>query len=61
MKGVDDFVRQGYREKISFKELWEGLHDVRRRLFIVSDDNHCRFSAWTYAKRRYIELADTYD
>jgi len=38
-----------------------GLHDVRRGLFIVSDDNHCRFSAWTYAKRRYIELVDAYD
>ena len=59
MKIVDDFMRQGYREGISFKELWEGYMIFGEDPFIVSDDDSCRFSAWTYAKQRCRELTGT--
>jgi hypothetical protein len=53
-------MRQGYREEISFKELWEGYMMFGEDPFIVSDDINCRFSAWTYAKQRCRELTGTY-
>jgi hypothetical protein len=53
-------MRQGYREGISFKELWEGYMMFDEDPFIVSDDANCRFSAWTYAKQRCRELTHTH-
>ncbi len=60
MNIVDDFMRRGYREGISFKELWEGYMMFGEDPFIVSDDANCRFSAWTYAKQRCRELTDAH-
>ena len=57
MQIVDEFFRQGYREGISFKELWEGYMLYGEDPFIQSDDPDCHFSAWTYAKQRCKELA----
>ena len=56
MKIVDDFMRQRYREGISFKEMWEGYMMFGEDPFIESDDSNCKFSAWTYAKQRCREL-----
>jgi hypothetical protein len=56
MKIVDDFMRQGYREGIGFKEMWEGYMMFGEDPFIVTYDPKCKFSAWTYAKQRCREL-----
>ena len=56
MKIVDDFMRQGYREGLTFKDMWEGYMMFGEDPFIESDDPECKFSAWSYAKERYREL-----
>jgi hypothetical protein len=56
MKIVDDFMRQGYREGVTFKEMWEGYMLFGEDPFIESEDAKCNFSAWTYAKERCREL-----
>ena len=38
IKIVDEFMRQAYRDEISFKELWEGYMMFGEDPFIVSDD-----------------------
>jgi len=53
---VDEFMEKGYRKDISFKELWEGYMMYGEDPFIQSDDPECNFSAWTYAKKRCVEL-----
>jgi len=55
-KIVDEFMNLGYSEGMSFKELWEGYMMFGEDPFIQGGDPNCRFSAWTYAKQRCIEL-----
>ncbi len=52
MKIVDDFMRQGYLEGLTFKDMWEGYMMFGEDPFIESDDPECKFSAWSYAKER---------
>jgi hypothetical protein len=47
MKIVDDFMRQGYREGVTFRDMWEGYMLYGEDPFIESDDPNCKFSAWT--------------
>ena len=56
MKIVDDFMRQGYREGLTFEDMWEGYMMFGEDPFIESDDPECKFSAWSYAKERCREL-----
>ena len=56
-KIVDEFFAIGYKEGITFKELWEGYMMFGEDPFIQSSDPNCKFSAWTYAKQRCIELS----
>jgi len=55
-KIVDDFLEKGYKKGMSFKELYEGYVGFGEDPFVFSDDETCFFSAWTYAKRRCLEL-----
>jgi hypothetical protein len=55
-KIVDDFMSKGYRNGMSFKELWEGYMMFGEDPFIESKDPECTFSAWSYAKQRCVEL-----
>ena len=55
-KIVDDFLNTGYKEGMSFKELYEGYTGFGEDPFIISDDESCFFSAWDYAKKRSVEL-----
>ncbi|MCX6649854.1 MAG: hypothetical protein NTV61_10795 [Candidatus Bathyarchaeota archaeon] len=59
MKIVDDFMRQGYREGVTFNDMWEGYMLFGEDPFIESDDPKCNFSAWTYAKERCRELTNS--
>jgi hypothetical protein len=59
MKIVDDFMRQGYREGVTFRDMWEGYMLYGEDPFIESDDPNCKFSAWTYAKDRCRELTES--
>ena len=53
---VDEFLEQGYRKGVSFKELYRGYTMFGEDPFIISVDRTCRFSAWDYAKQRCREL-----
>jgi hypothetical protein len=53
---IDEFMEKGFKEGISFKELWGGYMMFGEDPFIQSDDPKCNFSAWTYAKQRCVEL-----
>lgn len=55
-KIVDDFLEKGYKEGMSFKELYGGYTGFGEDPFIVSDDDQCFFSAWNYARKRSTEL-----
>jgi len=55
-KIVDDFLEKGYKEGMSFEELYGGYTGFGEDPFIVSDDKDCFFSAWSYAKKRSAEL-----
>ena len=55
-KIVDDYMAQRYRAGISFKEMWDGYVMFGEDPFILSNDPCCRFSAWSYAKQRCMEL-----
>jgi hypothetical protein len=55
-KIVDDFLELGYKEGISFKEMWDGYTMFGEDPFIQTTDKNCFFSAWTYAKQRCLEL-----
>jgi len=55
-KIVDDFLNTGYKDGMSFKELYEGYTGFGEDPFIISDDEACFFSAWDYAKKRSAEL-----
>ena len=55
---IDEFMNKGYKEGMSFKELWEGYMMFGEDPFIISNDTQCKFSAWTYAKQRCIELCN---
>ena len=58
-KIVDDFMSKGYRDGMSFKELWEGYMMFGEDPFIQGGGPECRFSAWSYAKQRCLELCST--
>ncbi len=58
MKMVDDFLEKGYKEGMSFKELYEGYTGFGEDPFIKTNDEKCFFSAWTYAKKRCAELCN---
>ena len=53
---INEFMNQGYKEGMSFKELWEGYMMFGEDPFIISNDSQCKFSAWAYAKQRCVEL-----
>ena len=55
-KIVDDFMSKGYRNGMSFKEMWEGYMMFGEDPFIESKDPECTFSAWSYVKQRCVEL-----
>ncbi len=55
-KIVDEFMEKGYKEGMSFEELYGGYTGFGEDPFIVSDDKSCFFSAWEYAKKRSAEL-----
>ncbi len=55
-KIVDDFLEKGYKEGMSFQELYGGYTGFGEDPFIISNDKSCFFSAWTYAKKRSTEL-----
>jgi len=59
IKIVEEFIKQGYSEKMSFKELWEGYMMFGEDPFIQSNDPNCKFSAWTYAKQLCKELTSS--
>lgn len=56
VKIVDEFPEKGYKKGMSFKELYEGYLGFGEDPFVVSGDENCFFSAWTYAKKRCQEL-----
>ncbi len=55
-KIVDEFLEKGYKEGMSFEELYSGYTGFGEDPFIISDDKACFFSAWDYAKKRSAEL-----
>ena len=57
-KIVDEFLEKGYKEGMSFNELYEGYVGFGEDPFIISDDKTCFFSAWKYAKERCAELCN---
>ena len=44
-KIVDEFLKKGYENGMSFKELYSGYTMFGEDPFIVSNDEKCRFSA----------------
>ena len=53
---VDEFLEQGYKEGVTYEDLYQGYTLFGEDPFIVSDDRNCFFSAWSYAKERCREL-----
>jgi hypothetical protein len=57
-KIVDEFLEQGYKEGMTYEELYGGYINFGEDPFIISDDKDCFFSAWNYAKKRSRELCE---
>jgi len=51
MKIVDEFIDKAYDEKISYQDLYSGYTMYGEDPFIISEEQTCKFSAWSYAKR----------
>lgn len=49
---VDKSLRHLYKPGFTPERLYDDYQDFGDDPFIVSDDQNCKFSAWTYAKSR---------
>jgi hypothetical protein len=53
---VDEDLRGAYRPGMTADELYDQYTSFGEDPFIVSEDQSCRFSAWTYAEERCREM-----
>lgn len=56
MQMVEKDLREFFTPGMTAKELYDHYTSFGVDPFIMSDDPDCKFSAWTYAKQRCVEI-----
>jgi hypothetical protein len=49
---VDEYLLSAYKPDMTAIQLWSSYSNFGEDPFILTSDEQCRFSAWTYARER---------
>src|SRR5690349_6172562 len=56
MEIVDSFLRDEFKEGMAADDLLRMYHSFGEDPWITSEEDECKFSAWTYAERKCKEI-----